>query len=444
MQTSRNLTYVSIIAAFGLLSGCMGNMPKLPGAAAFASKPDAVQSAAQPSGGALDPELSDGSQSPIIASLIQRDSVLASGPFLQVADAVMASNLRRAEAELRAATLTAEATEKNWLPSIGPQVSLTSLGTVAASLLLEQTLFDGGRRKAERQVARADIEVAAVALSENSNERVRDALELYLDSEAAAARARVNAGGMERMNHFEWVMSERVKAGINDAGDLQVVRQRLAQMRSDLSADRERARSARSELSAMAATPVDGIHGISDVREAGSGVMPLALLKAEAVAKRADARADALTAGFLPGLRLGVNVDRGGATPGLNADFGEGIGFGAGARREAIEAEREAAQGRLREQGETTERALRALNGKLAEAERRRVQAHEIAKHAADNYTLFAAQLDAGRRAVPDVIGVFNTKISTERTAVDLDYEVARLKVQIAALKGVLVAGGKV
>ncbi|MCG7859335.1 hypothetical protein MD537_20325, partial [Flavihumibacter sediminis] len=79
----------------------------------------------------------------IISTLQQRRSILhPDGPYGKVAAAVMASNARIAEAELRGARLRAEAASKNWLPRIGTSISLNSLGEFVTSLLIEQVLFD--------------------------------------------------------------------------------------------------------------------------------------------------------------------------------------------------------------------------------------------------------------------------------------------------------------
>ncbi|MCP3877722.1 MAG: TolC family protein, partial [Sulfitobacter sp.] len=107
--------------------------------------------------------------SQIIQGLALRSSVLPDDTVSdQVASAVLAANSRTAEAELRAATLRSEAASKNWLPKIGPQVSLTSLGSLAANLVVDQVLFDNGRRAGERAFAVADVEVAAVSLAQDT------------------------------------------------------------------------------------------------------------------------------------------------------------------------------------------------------------------------------------------------------------------------------------
>ncbi len=91
----------------------------------------------------------EAAQSVIISGLQSRQSVLPpGGSFDQVATAVMGASSRAAESELRAARLRAEARSKNWLPSIGPSVSLSSLGAVVASIVVDQVLFDHGRKKA--------------------------------------------------------------------------------------------------------------------------------------------------------------------------------------------------------------------------------------------------------------------------------------------------------
>ena len=52
---------------------------------------------------------------------------------------------------------------------------------------------------------------------------------------------------MERMEHFEYVMQERVKGGVSNRADLMVVQQKLNQMRADLAADTEAAVAAMDE-----------------------------------------------------------------------------------------------------------------------------------------------------------------------------------------------------
>lgn len=403
--------------------------------------PVAASAEGRAPGSALNAVQADGSRSDIIDGLMLRQTVLQPGPFAEVSRAVMAANSRAAEADLRAAMLRSEAQSKNWLPTLGPQISLSSLGTVAAQLVVDQVIFDNGRKKAERAMARADVEVAAVALAQDSNKRVLSALDLYLTGQAAQARASVTGDALSRMERFEYIMSERVRGGINDRADLSVVTQKVNQMRSDLARDREAAQAASGELSAMSAMPLSGISGLSAVATAPGSMTPLSVLKAEAEAKRAVETARAARAGFLPGISLNGTLAKGGNSAGLNIGVPNGLGLGTGASLRAVEAEEAAAAARVGEARETSARQLAKLTGELNSLRRERDEARGLAQEAARNYELFDAQLRAGRKTVPDVIGVFETSVRTARRAADLSYEVARVELQIAAHRGALVTG---
>ncbi|PVA07055.1 TolC family protein [Thalassorhabdomicrobium marinisediminis] len=403
----------------------------MPGAGARERAPDAP---------ALDGELSNGDRSDTIDALLNRRSVLRDGPYAQVAKAVLAANSRAAEADLRAAMLRAEARELNWLPQLGPSISLTSLGSVVASLLVEQTLFDGGANRAAREFARADVEVAAVTLALDTNDRVYQALDLYLTAQAADARAAVNAGGMARMERFEYVMSERVRAGINDRADLQLVQQKLTQMRSDLLEDQEAAAAARAELAAMANGPLDGVTGLSDLGDVVGTAQPLEVMKVAAEGTRGLAEARALQAGYVPRVTASGTVGQSDSA-GLNIGIPNGFGFGRGAERAALEAMADAADRQVLEQREDSARDVAAIRGRVTSLARRRANIGTIIEQARANYTLFEQQLRAGQRTVPEVVGVFRTKLNAEREAVTLTYDLARQELLLARLYGTLVDG---
>ena len=57
----------------------------------------------------LSPQMENGTESEIIAGLLNRRSILPEGPYAEVANAVLDANSRAAEADLRAARLRAEA-----------------------------------------------------------------------------------------------------------------------------------------------------------------------------------------------------------------------------------------------------------------------------------------------------------------------------------------------
>ena len=345
MKTKRNLG-VALVGVLAL-AGC-NRMPGYDGGgvmaatrSAFGISPDVPDQPAVPAGPTLDPALQDGSQSEIIGDLLERRSVLEPGAMRDVADAVLAANARTGEAELRAAVLRSEAAQRNWLPRLGPTVSLTSLGDLASSMVLDAVLYDNGGKKAERAYAMADVEVAAAALAQDSNARVLAALELYLEAEAATARADVAEDALRRMERFDYMMTERVQAGISDRADQQFVAGKLAALRSDVSADREAAETARSELQAMAARPLAGLAGISRISEPSIGLAPIALVKSQAIATRSLAEAEMARAGQLPGLAASGQRAGGDSSAGIVAG-GQGIGFGMGRTLQAIEASRAA------------------------------------------------------------------------------------------------------
>lgn len=401
---------------------------------------DTTAVAADPDAAALNGELSNGERSELIDQLLNRRSVLPAGPYRQVSASVLAANSRAAEAELRAAMLRSKARELNWLPSLGPTISLNSLGSVVAGLLVEQTLFDGGAKRAEREFARADVEVAAVALAQDTNERVYQALDLYLTIQSSNARARVNEGGMTRMERFEYVMSERVRAGINDRADLQLVQQKLTQMRSDILEDSEAASSARNELAAKSATSLDGISGISNLGDVSGTATPLDVMKVDAEGTRSMAEARAMQAGYMPNITASGTIGQSDSA-GIGIGIPNGLGFGRGADMAAIDAMGEASQLQVAEQREDSARAVAAIEGQVTSLRRQQTNIQTIINQANDNYTLFEQQLRAGQRTVPEVVGVFRTKLDAEREAVALTYDLARQELKLALIYGTLVDG---
>jgi len=406
------------------------------------SGPDG-EAVSQAPASALDAEMENGGQSEIIQNLLNGRSVLDNGPFAQVANAVLAANSRAAEADLRAAKLRAEARANNWLPSIGPNVSLTSLGAVVSTMVIEQVLFDNGRKKAERDYAAADVEVAAVTLAQDTNKRVLAGLELYISAQEASARANVNAAAMERMEHYAYVMSERVKGGVSSRVDTQIVTQKLNQMQADMASDQETAAGALSELSAMTATPITGVSGISTLNDGNIDRTPLTVMKAQAESTRMIAEATAARAGFLPSLTAGGTLGNGGGI-GLSVGSDNGLRLGTGAALGAIEEQKAAAAARVGQVQEDANRALRALEGELASLQRQETQAQSLATQASANFDIYSEQQKAGQRAVPDVVGIFETKVRAEREAVGIKYEIARVMLKIAALNGTLVNGEQI
>ncbi|MEP3345321.1 MAG: TolC family protein [Litoreibacter sp.] len=388
------------------------------------------------SGGTGGKESSD-----LIDGLLRREAVLdARSPYGKVAGSVLAANSRAAEAELRSAKLRAEAASKNWLPTIGPSLSLTSLGEFVASLVIDQVLFDNGRRKAERSFAKADVEVAAVTLAEDTNDRVFTALELYITAERGRAQAESGSRAASRLGEFAWIMEQRVRGGVSNPADVHVVNQKLAEAENQRSSDLEAARTAIAELNAMSLKSLSDVRGLGSVASA-KNARPLQILRAEAEMDRDIAQASIDRAGFLPSVSGQAVLGSDGSGVGLNAGAANRFGFGTKASLKAIEATREAASRRVDQATEDQSRTMRRLEQNLISLKRQHTQGEGLLDLANENFTLFDRQYRAGQRPVMDVVSVYETKVATERDQIGLTYQIALVELQIAHHLGALVDG---
>lgn len=433
-----------------MLTGCMGSdLGETTRNAFSATSPEAQSGtgadAAQPALAGGTGGSGDEAQSALIDGLLARNSVLSSSSsFGKVAGAVLAANSRAAEAELRAARLRADAASKNWLPTIGPSVSLTSLGEVIAGLVIDQVLFSNGRKKAERAFAKADVEVAAVGLAEDTNARVFTALELYITAEEARAKVRAGEQVITRMKRFAYVMDRRVQGGVSDRADLQITQQKLAEIASTQDADAQTAATAIAELNAMSLVPLNDVRGISPVRPPSASAKPLAVLKAEAQRERAVAQATIDRSGFLPTVSARGNVTSKGSSASLNVETENGIGFGTGASLKAIEAAREAANRKVDQADEDSARVLRRLERQLVSLEQQQANSASLLAQANANLDLFDRQFKAGVRPVMDVVRVYETKARVEREQISFAYKAAKVRLKIARELGVLVDGADI
>lgn len=388
----------------------------------------------------------DAEASPAIAALLARQSALSAGsPFDEVARAVLAANSRPKEAELRAARLRAAAAQKNWLPTLGPEISLTSMGDLVATLLIEQVLFDNGGKRAERAYAAADVEVAAVALAEDTNARVATALGVYIAAERARAGAAVTRTALARAHRFERIMERRVAGGISDRTELSVVSARRAELESALERLTQEEATALAELDAMAARPLGGLSGLGTLSapapDAGAA---LSVVRAGAEARRAEAEVRVARAGLLPGLTAGATVgDTGSDGVGLVA-AGAALGLGTPDRIGALDATREAASRQTARAGEDARRALAALAARRDSLAAQEREARALAAESEEIYRQYERQYEAGFRTVLDVVGTFERALGHQREAVRLAHERARVEVEIAALTGRLVDGGAI
>lgn len=438
MGKRRGSNGLALLGMAGLvLGGCMGTGEE--GAVSrFLSREPGSPAAAEPAA----QRRAEG-QSDIIDTLQARRSLLPpGGSYDTVARAVLAADSRTGEAELRAARLRASAASKNWLPRIGPGISLVSLGEVVANLVAEQVLFDHGRLKAERAFAKADVEVAAVTLADDVNARVFTALGLYLDAAAARERAALHARTLTDMERFEWVMAERVRGGVSDRSDLSVLRQKIGEIRSDLAAAQEAAQAALAELGAMSDRPLDGVSGLGELAAPPAQARALSVLLSEAERERSVAQARIDRAGLLPGLTASGTL--GDSSDGSIDLGGALLGLGTGDSLKAIAVARDAADRRVGQAEEDAARRLTRLRQRADALSRQVGEAGDLSRAARANLDLFQEQYDAGQRQVMDVVGVYETFAARESQAVALRYERALAEIEIARLLGLLVDGSDV
>ena len=380
-------------------------------------------------------------ESQIIQGLAARRAALPSGSsFDKVAVAVLAANARAAEAELRSARLRSEAASKNWLPKIGPQISLSSLGSLVANLVVDQVLFDNGRKKGEREFAIADVEVAAVNLAVDTNARVHTALTLYITAVEAREKAALAQTSLQDMGHFAWVMNERVKGGVSDLSDLNILNQKLAEIKADQRANTDLAENSIAELNAMSIEPLSALRGTPRFEVSSTAAQPLSVVLAEAEKIRAIAAAKVERAGNLPGLSAGGTIGED-SNLALQVKSDTLLGLGTGATLKAIEATKEAAGRRVAQANEDANRQLRKLEGQIAAKTRQRTEASRLTDQAKENLDLFQAQYDAAQRQVIDVVGVYETFARQQQSEVTLKYETIRLKLEMAQILGVLADG---
>lgn len=381
----------------------------------------------------------------VVRALSARDSVLIENTaFDTVARSVMARSGRASEAELMSARLRADAANKNWLPRIGPNVSLSSLGDLVASLVVEMVIFDNGKKKAERRFAAADVEVAAVNLAQDANTRVYTALGLYVAGLTAAHEARVSSEAHSRLKQFEQMIQLRVNGGVSDMSDLQVISAKLREAAAERDTSREAADTAFAELDAMSSVPLGSLRKMSDLDAMPMGLTPLPVLKAEAVKTRDVAQAVMDRADMLPGLKISASVSKSSTDAALVAAGEQLLGLGTGASLGAIEATQEAAARRVIQEKEDSDRLVARLQVKNRSLNSQMSKSTTLIRDARDTFNLFQDQFQTGGRSIMDVVNAYENLKRIERDAVRLPYERSLIQLELASHLGALVDGGAI
>ena len=263
---------------------------------------------------------------------------------------------------------------------------------------------------------------------------------LYVTAAQAREKAVLSEAALADMGRFEWVMSKRVQGGVSDMSDLNVLQQKLAEIRADATSNAELARTSVAELNAMSIQPLGALRGVPDLQVSSTAAQPLSVVLAEAEKSRAIAAAKVERAGHLPGLSAGGTIGEN-SNLGLQVKSDTLLGLGTGASLRAIEATKEAAGRRVAQANEDTNRSLRKLESQIAAKARQAAEAATLTGQAKTNLDLFQRQYDAGQRQVMDVVGVYETFARQQQAEVVLKYDVIRLRLEMARLQGVLADG---
>lgn len=415
------------------LAGCMEGTPFPTGRSPF-----------NPSAGGIVPGTT-AQTSQIIAGLGHRVSALPpAGSYAQVANAVLRDAKGSAKAELRVARLTAQAKSKNWLPQVGPSLSLSSLGDLAARILVEQVLWDNGAKRAERDHAAADVEVAAVSLSTEMNDTVAEALKAYVTALKAREQGAVAERSAAKIGDYNHIMRQRVEGGLSDGSEARVLAQKLAEAQATAQADRDVATAALAQLQAMTSAPVADLSGLDDLALPEPLPETLAVTRAKAEAGRSEAEARMARAGHLPNLTAQASSGKGRPDLGLALGVEQMLGFGTADTLAAIEATQEAATARIDKARHDEVQQLASLRAKIAALESKAARDGAVVAQAESSLELFTEQYRLGRRSLMDLVSQYESYAQMAHAQAGLKYDIALIKLEIARQHGILVDGSSI
>lgn len=451
-QMRKNFSYAAIVGSVLALSGCMEapvfeNLANVKPVAFVKEKLSSNDAGGAHLSGADGTGLSSansGEGSDIIAALATRRSVLEPGSeYASLSSKLMDSSAGVAQAELRAAKLRSVARNSNWLPTVGPSISLNALGELASGLLVEQVLYDNGRKKAERAFAAADVEVSAVALSQDANDRVFTGLKLMVSEAQAREKAEMAESGLGRMREFNRVISERVRGGLSSLSDQRVVQSKVATMDHEASNHREGQRSFASELASMLnASSAPELTQARGVRLPAADNEPLEVTRARAEAIRAQAEEKVERAGLLPTLSAGGIL---GKKNSASVDYeGTGLGLGTKAAIEASKARAQAAQAKVNQARQEASRKRARTQSDLEALQRKERDASDIVQRARANYRLYQDQFEAGKKTVMEVLSVYEEMVRSEMDLIDIRYDAVLAQLELARQLGALANGSEI
>ncbi|MCL4066177.1 TolC family protein [Pseudomonas sp. GX19020] len=378
-----------------------------------------------------------------IDQLKLRQSILpANSSFGRVGAAVLKSSQASAESQLRVKRLTARARSKNWLPKLGPDVSLSSLSSIAASLVLDTAIFDRGRRQAERDFAAADVEMAAIGLVQDLNKKVYDGLKLYIEAQRAADLAQITDGALTQMTEFERITKIRVSGGLSDGSEYRLVSQRRAEIEATLMSYRQGEKSAWAELAVIAGQSMEAERGLTSLPPDNGTPEPLTVVYAKGEAARTLAEVAVAKSGLLAGIGAGASVGKDGGIDGGLSLSGDILGFGRADNLASLDEAVEVTRRKVDEADREANRKIVSLTQEINMLALREQADGQVIAQMEGNMGLYTEQYKAGRRSLIELTGQFETLTSMKRDHASLKYQIALARLDIALMRGVLVDGG--
>jgi adhesin transport system outer membrane protein len=382
--------------------------------------------------------------SPVIVGLQHRKSALPEGsPAQRIATATLSASTAPGAAELRLAKINADIEAKNWLPTFGPNISLSSLESVASSLLVDAVLFDNGYKRAQREYAVTDVEVAAVNLAIEANDRILEALSALVDLEEAEEEAEISARALKVLDGYAAKSGQRVAQGYSALAEQSEIEQSLSEVRLIHDEARQEALNARRSLTLLG---VDDIPSTSSSRlpaPSTASYTPLSVALASAKANRTVAQAKMDRASTFPVFGSTSDISSSGSST-VFVVSGSGMGVTTAAASGPFDASKEAAGQSVIHARSEASRLIDSLESGIKSLETRRSGYMTRLKDSNSRFNLYLDQFTAGSQDLTDLVDAYMAKVTLELEAARVGHDITRARYELLHAYGALFDGSRV
>ena len=380
----------------------------------------------------------------MISGLRQRTSQLPAGSAEAViARAALESDTGTAAADLRLAKIKADVESSNWLPTLGPNLSLSSLESLASSLLLDVVIFDNGQKRAEREYAVTDVEVAAVNLAIDANDRVLDALDAYLLLLEAQSREEISTRALTVLEGYARKSAQRVSQGYSAPVEQSEIEQYLSEFRLVRDAARQSAMNARSSLTLLGVSNIPGSHHRMTSFPATPSSPPLSVTLAQAKANRSIAEAKIDRSKNFPLLGGTTEISSSGSST-VFVMSGSGMGASTLSAGNSFEASKQASNQSVIHARSEAEIEIDSLNSELSSLSTQLNGYSARLSSSMRNYELYKDQFTAGAADLTDVVDAYATAVSLELGIDEVKHDILGVKYDLLHAYGVLFDGSSI